>query len=134
MTVNEKVSITDHMSRIRLPDFSKLAINPKNNKDVTIFWHGVITKIVWHCRVFLVNFSYWSKFHGSIITGSGVMTIFVCKGRTRNPEIENTSVWVLPNIWRLGQVRDTKFGTNVSNKKVTECCKIAGLQLLLFLN
>ena len=35
---------------------------------------------------------------------------------TRNPEIGNTPAWVLPHIWRLGQVRDTKFGRDVSNK------------------
>ena len=40
------------------------------------------------------------------------MTIFVYKGLTRNSEIGNARVWVFPNIWRLGQVRDTKFGTN----------------------
>lgn len=33
-----------------------------------------------------------------------------------NLEIGNTPAWVLPNIWRLGQVRDTKLGTNVSNE------------------
>ena len=33
----------------------------------------------------------------------------------RNPEIWNTPVWVLPNIWRLWPVTSTKFGTNVSN-------------------
>ena len=44
------------------------------------------------------------------------MTIFFYKGLTRNPEIRNTSLWDLPNIWRLERVRDTKFGTNVSNK------------------
>ena len=33
-----------------------------------------------------------------------------------NPEIGNTPVWALRNIWRLGQVRNTKFATNVSNK------------------
>ena len=37
---------------------------------------------------------------------------------SRNPEIENTSIWVLLNIWRLGQVRDAKFDTNVSNEKL----------------
>ena len=31
------------------------------------------------------------QFHNNIITGSGVMTIFVYKGLTRNPEIGNTS-------------------------------------------
>ena len=57
------------------------------------------------------------------MTGSEVMTIFVYKGFTRNPEIRNTSFWVLPSIWRLGQVRDTKFGTNVSNKRLLNAAK-----------
>ena len=66
--------------------------------------------------VFLVKFSYWSKSHVNIITGSGVMTISFYKGLTRNLEIGNTSLWVLPNIRRLGRVKNTKFGTNISNK------------------
>ena len=85
-------------------DGCKLAINWKKDNDVAI------------C-VSLVIFSYWSKFHVNIMTGSGVMTIFIYKGLTRNSEIGNTPIWVLPNIWRQGIVRDTKFGTNVSNKK-----------------
>ena len=32
------------------------------------------------------------QFYNHIITGSGVMTIFVYKGLTRNPEIRNTNV------------------------------------------
>ena len=52
----------------------------------------------------------------SISSGSGVVTIFFYKGLTRNQEIKNTTIWVLPNIWRLGWVRDTKFGTSVSNE------------------
>ena len=63
-------------------------------------------------------FSYWSKFHVNIITDSGVRAIFVYKGLTRNTEIRNTPVWVLSNIWRLGWVKGSKFGTNVSNKKL----------------
>ena len=39
------------------------------------------------------------------------------KDLTRYPEIENTPVWVLSIIWRLGQVGVTKFGMNVSNQK-----------------
>ena len=65
---------------------------------------------------FYVKFSYWFKFHVNIITGSVVMTSFLYKGLTRNPEIGNTPLRVLPNIWRLRRVRDTKFGTNVSKK------------------
>ena len=58
--------------------------------------------------------------------GSGVTTIFVYKGLTRNPEIANTIVLVLPNISRLGQVRDTKFGTNVFNKMLLNTAKCQG--------
>ena len=42
------------------------------------------------CILSLVKFSYWSKFHVNIVTGSGVMTIFFYEASTRNPEIENT--------------------------------------------
>ena len=67
----------------------------------------------WRFSVSLVKFSYWSKIHVNIITGSGVMTIFFYKRLTRNLEIRNTTICVSPNIWILGQLRDTKFGTNV---------------------
>ena len=53
----------------------------------------------------LFQFKLLAKFHANIITGPGVMTIIFYKGLTRNPEIRNTPVWVLPNIWRLEQVR-----------------------------
>ena len=80
----------------------------------------------WRCRISLVKLSYWSQFHVNIMTGSGVMTIFVYKGLTRNTEIGNTPFWVLPNIWRLGQARDTKFGKNVSNKMLLNAAKCQG--------
>ena len=68
------------------------------------------------CSVSHFEFSYWFKFHVNIITGFGVMTISFCKGLNRNSEIGNNSVWVLLIIWRLGQFRNIKFGTNVSKK------------------
>ena len=68
----------------------------------------------------------------NIGTGSGVMTIFVYKGFTRNPEITNTPVLVLRKIWRLGQVRDTKFGTNVSNKMLLNAAKCQGCSFYRF--
>ena len=114
------------MSGIPLPDCSKLAINRKNDNDFTICRHEVIVNFFRPCFVSLVKFSYWSKFHFNIITGSGVMTIFFYKVLTRNPEIGNTPVWVFPNIWRLGQVRDTKFGTNVSNEMLLNAAKSQG--------
>ena len=111
------------MSRIRPLNCSKLAKSPKNNNDVTIFRHDVNVKFFWCCFVSLVKFSYWSMFHVNIFTGSGIMTIFFCNGLTRNPEIGNTPVCVLPNIWRLGWVMDTKFGANVFNKMLLKAGK-----------
>ena len=78
-------------------------------------WGG-LGKLFGRCFVFLTKFSYWSTFHVNTITGSGVITIYFYKGLTRNPEIGNTPVSVLPNIWRLGQVGDTIFGMDVSNE------------------
>ena len=62
-----------------------------------------------------LKFSYWSKFHVIIITGSGNMTILFYKGLTRNPEIGNTpsefcpisgdggELWI-PNLARMSLV------------------------------
>ena len=104
------------MSEIPLPDSSELAINRKNDNDFTICRHDAIVKSFWHCFVSLVKFSFWFKIHVNIITGFGVMTIFLYKGLTRNLEIRNTPIWVFPNIWWLAQFSHTKFGTHVSKK------------------
>ena len=120
------------MSRIRPPDYSKLVKNPKNDNDVTISRHDIIVNIFWRGFVSLLKFSYWSKFHVNIITGSGIMTIFFYKGLTRNPEIGNIPIWVLPNIWRLGKVMDTKFGTNVSNRILLKVAKFQGYRFYRF--
>ena len=114
---------TDYVSGIQLPDCSKLAINWKNYNDDTICSNNVIVRFFWSCLVSLVKFSYWSKFRNNIITSSRVMIIFFYKGLTRNPEIGNTPVWVLPNIWRLGQVMDTTLSRNVSNKMLLNAAK-----------
>ena len=90
--------------------------------------HSLVTgrhrQFFWCCRVSLVKFSYWSKFHVNIITDSRDMTIFFYKRLTRNPEIENTFVWVFSSIWRLGWVRDTKYGMNLSNKMLLNAAKL----------
>ena len=76
--------------------------------------------------VSLVKFSYRYKFHINIITGSGVMMIiFFYKGlKSRNPEIRNTPVLVLPNTWRLGRVRDIKLDADVSNEKLLNAANV----------
>ena len=89
-------------------------------------------QIFWLCFVFLVKFSYWFKFHISIISGSGVMAIFFYKRLTRNSEIGDTPVWVLPYIWRLGWFRDTKFGTDVSNEMLLNAAKYKGYSFYRF--
>ena len=114
------------MFGIRSLDCSKLAKNHKNDTGVTIFRHDVNVNFFSDFFVSLVKFSYWSKFHVNIITGSGIMTIFFYKGLTRNPEIGNTPVWVFPNIWRLWRVMDTTFGTNVSNRILLNAAKFQG--------
>ena len=49
--------------------------NPESDYDVTIFRHDVIVIFYVVFFVTLVNFSYWSRFHVNIVTGSGIMTI-----------------------------------------------------------
>ena len=78
--------------------------------------HDVTDKLFWRGFVTIVKFSYWSKFHVNIITGSAVITISFYKRLTKNTEIVNKPVQVSHNIWRLVRVKNTKFGTNVSNK------------------
>ena len=93
----------------------------------------------WRCFVSLVKFSNWSKFHVNIKLGSGSgfvlvldLSVFFYKGLTRNLEIGNNPVWVLSHIWRLGWVRDAKFGTNVSNKFLLNAAKCQGNRFYRF--
>ena len=120
------------VSGIRPLDCSKLAKNLKNDNDFKIFRHDVNVKIFWGCFISLVKFSYWYKFHVNIVSGSGIMTIFFYKELTGNPEIGNSSVWILPNILRLGQVIDTKFGTNVCNWLLLNPTKFNGYSFYCF--
>ena len=115
------------MSGILLPDCSKLAINWKNDNDVTIFRHDVIIKFFWCCFVSLVKFSYWSKFHASTTTGSEIMTIFFYKELTRNPEIGKTlsEFCPIPGNWgklgipNLAQMSLIKCYWMLQNARVT---------------
>ena len=70
----------------------------------------------------------------SFITGSGVMTIFFYKGLTINLEIKNTPHLSFAQYMETDQVRDTKFGTNVSNEMLLNAAKCQGLLLLPFLS
>ena len=127
-----KISFTDNGSRIWLPDCSKFTVNWKHGHDITILRYDVIVIFFWRCSVFLVKFSYWSKFHVNIITGSGVMAIFFYQGLTRNLEMGNTIVWLLANIWRLEWEGNNIFGTKVSNKMLLNAAKCQGYNFYRF--
>ena len=58
--------------------------------------------------------------------------LFISKGLTRNPEIKITTIWVLPNIWRLGELRDTNFGRNVYSENLLNAAKRQGCSFYSF--
>ena len=76
--------------------------------------------------------NFLSKFPFNIITGSGVMTIFVYNELTRNLKIANNRVQTLPYNWGQGRARDSKFDTNVSNKKLLNATKCHGSSFYRF--
>ena len=51
---------------------------------------------------------------------------------TRNPEIGNTPIWDLPNIWRLKRESNTKFSTNFANKMLLNAAKCQGYNFYHF--
>ena len=97
---------------------SRIAISWKDDKMSS----SIFLKLL---SISLVKFSYWSKFLVNIITGSGVMAILIYK-ELKSQIIGNIPIWVLPNNWRLKQVRNTKFGTNVSKKMLLNAAKCQG--------
>ena len=117
------------MSGIQILNSSKLAINWKNDNDVTIFWHEVNIKLFWRCLVCLVKFSCWPKFHVNLITGSGVVAIFFYKGLTRNPEIGKppsnfcpiSGDWNKLGILNLARMSLIKFYWMLLNASAAAC-------------
>ena len=80
--------------------------------------------------VFLFKLSSWSIFNANIITCSGVMTIFVYKGLTRNPEIGNTPFRPISGDWGKLWIPNL---VRIRLMKSSECYKMPDLQLLPFL-
>ena len=110
----------------------KLAINPKNDNDV-INSDITLSPDFFDVALFpSLKFSYRSKFHVNIITSSRVTVIFLYKGLTRNFEIGNTPIGFFPNIWRLGQVRNTQFVKNVTNEILLNAAKCYIYSFYLF--
>ena len=120
VTINENIKFGDYASGIRLPDCTKLTVNWKK----WIWRHNFLT---WRRRqIFLTLFCFFLS--------NLVMTISFYNGLTRNPETGNTPVWVLPNIWKLGRVRNTKPGTNVSDKMLVNSAKCQSYSFYRFLS
>ena len=55
-----------------------------------------------------------------------------CLKLTRNLETRNNPVWVLPNIWSLGQVKDTKFDTNSTREMLLNAAMFQGYSFYRF--
>ena len=104
---------------------SKLAINWKNDNDITIYWNGIIVKYFWRC-FFLLS---------SLVTGPSFMSIsslvlvlwqfsFIRDwSEIWKPEIP------LPEFCPISgdrRSRDTKFGNNFSNKTLLNAAKCQG--------
>ena len=101
-------------SRMSLLNSSKLLTNWKSDDDISIWQHNFIVKYFWSCRVSLIKFSYWSKFHVNIITGSGIFLLW--------PEMEKSEKFLseffaIPGDW----VKDIIFDTNVSDESYWIC-------------
>ena len=111
---------------MRPPDCPSLAKNPETDNGVTIFRHDDIVQFFWRWLFLL------SSLFINIITGSRIMSIFFYKGSTRNPEIRNNPVWVLPYTWRLELVMDTKIGTILSNRILLNAAKFQGYSFYRF--
>ena len=105
-------------SGIQLLGCSKFSINWKNNNDVIICRHEVIVKF-FDAVLFLLKSSVTGPSFmsiSSLVLEFWQMTIFFYKGLTRNPKNWNNPRLSFPQYLEMGQVRDTKFDTNLSNE------------------
>ena len=59
-------------------------------------------------------------------------TVFIYPGLDQKSGNGKSPVWVSSNIWKLGQVRDTKFGMSVSNEKLLKVAKCCGYSFYRF--
>ena len=93
-------------------------------------WHDITIKLAWLFFVSLVRLSYWSKFHFMSVS---LLVLELWQFSFIRDWQENwKSVWVLTNICRLKQARDTKFGRNVSNKMLLNATKCQGYSFYHF--
>ena len=136
VTITENITFADSVSGIRPPDCSKLAKNPKNDNNVTIFRHDVIVNF-FDVVLFLLS---------SLVTSPSFMSISslflelwqfsfvrdwpeIYKLEITQSEFcpiseDGGELWI-PNL--------AQMSLNAA-KYFTECCKIPRLQLLRLLS
>ena len=114
---------------IRLLDRSKLAIYRKMT-ITSQFADMTSSSNFFDAILFLLS---------SLVTGSSFMSIpslalelwqftFIRDW----PEIRNTPIWALPNIWRLGRVKNNKLATDVPNEIFPDDAKFQGYSFYHF--
>ena len=103
MVINKNVKIID----------GAIEIWDQNCSKANTIFH-----ILWRCRVFLVKLVTGPSFKLISLLVLQLWQFPFIRGLARNLQIRSYLIWVLSNIWKLGPVRDIKFGVNVSNKKL----------------
>ena len=101
---------------------SKLVINRKNDNDIIVCQHDIIVKffdVFWRCCIFLVEFH----------SGPSVISNHYWFWSYRN--FGNVSSEFCSISRDLGRVRDTRFGTNVSNEMLLNTAKWQGYSFYL---
>ena len=102
---------------------SKLVINRKNDNDIIVCQHDLIVNfffdVFWRCCIFLVEFH----------SGPSVIPNHYWFWSYHN--FGNVSSEFCSISWDLGRVRDTRFGTNVSNEMLLNTAKCQGYSFYL---
>ena len=110
-------------------------VSPESGFRMTANWSNIgkktITSYFGYITSSLIFFDVFVFLLSGLVTGPNLMSISwqvlelwqVYEILNRNSEIENTLAWVLPNIWGLERVGNTKFGMNVLNKHLLNAAK-----------
>ena len=116
-------------SKIQLLDCTNLAINCKNGNGVKISdmmsWSNFFDVVLLLLSSLVTDLSFMS-------ISSLVLELWQFHFIRDWPENRNIPIRVLPNICRLGGVRDTKFDTKVCNKMLVNAAKCQGYSFYCF--
>ena len=129
VTINENVSFIDHAPGMLFLHGCKLAINQEKDNDVTICWHIIIVKY-FYIDVFLLS----SLATGLRLVSISWLVLELWQFLFINDWPE-TQKWKYPHmsfVQRLGQVRDTTFGTYVSIQKLLNTAECQGYSFYCF--